>query len=147
MDANYNSKSSSGLILKIALAVILIAGISLFVFFLGQSTNKETEVVITATSFEVKGMFGGTYGFDKVTAIEMKDTIPAVGKKINGSGLGEVMKGSFEVEGLGECKLYVLSKSGPFLYVLADGEYVIMNYKDKANTEMLYNNLLAKWKK
>lgn len=146
MEMSYNSKSS-GVVFKLALVVILIVGVSLFIFFLGKSTNKETEVVISDTTFEVKGMFGETFSFDKVTSIEMKETMPTIGKKINGSGLGEVSKGSFELEGLGECKLFTLSRSGPFLYILVDEKYIIINYKDKEKTEKLYNDLLVAWKK
>lgn len=147
MNVNYNNKSFLGTSLKISISVILIAGVVLFLFFLAKSTTKETEVVISSTSFEVKGMFGGVYDFDKVTAIEMEDSIPAVIVKTNGSGLGEVKKGSFKLEGLGECKLFTLSDNGPFIYVLADGKYVIMNYADKVKTEKLYNALSSAWKK
>jgi len=132
---------------KFALAAIIIAGVILFIVLLGRSTNKETEVVLSDTSIEVKGMFGCLYDYDEISAVEMKDTMPPIGRKNNGSGLGEVHKGRFEVDGLGECRLYILSTQGPFLFIKTNDSYVIINYKEKEDTEKLYQDLLAKWEK
>jgi hypothetical protein len=132
--------------LSVALGVIILAGVLCFIYFLGQSTTKETEVVLSDTSVEIKGMFSTSIDYEKISSVELKDNIPAIGEKTNGSAIGEVCKGNFMVDGLGECKLYILSSNGPFLYIKADGKYVIINYKDKGTTEKLYDNLLAIWK-
>lgn len=144
-----NSKTNTinGTVMGIILTGAILLAVGAFIFYLNGSTTKDTEIAVSDTSFEVKGMFGGVFEFDKVSSIEMKETIPAISTKINGSGLGEVCKGRFEVEGLGKCSLYILSKTGPFIYVDVDGKYVIINYKEKEKTEKLYNELLSSWKK
>jgi hypothetical protein len=134
----------NNLIIAIIIMVSVLSAVSLFVLNLYNTTNKETEIVLKDDSFEVKGMFGDTFLYDRIQSVELKDTIPAIGRMANGSGLGEVQKGIFEVQGLGECKLYKFSDNGPFIYVNVSGKYVIINYKEKEKTEKLYADLKAK---
>ena len=132
--------------LSVALGVLILTGVVFFIYFLGQSTTKETEVLLTDKSVEVKGMFSTSIDYEKISSVELKDNLPAIGRKNNGSAVGGAYKGNFMVDGLGECKLYVLSGNGPFVYIKADEKYIIINYKDKEATEKLFNELSAKWK-
>ncbi|MBH1939998.1 hypothetical protein I5677_03690 [Mobilitalea sibirica] len=132
---------SSRKLFSYILGAIILVGVTIFLVVLYNSTKKETEIVISDEYFEVQGMFGATYYFDDIEVIELRDTIPKITRKNNGSGLGEVKKGDFEVEGLGSGKLFILSKEGPYIYVQTKDSYVIINYKDQTKTKELYESL------
>jgi hypothetical protein len=123
-------------------ALIIVAGVVIFVISLSGSTNEETQAVIGADSIEFTGMYGATYGFSDIAEIKLEDAMPAAGYKYDGSGLGEVKKGDWEVEGLGRCRLFVMSKTGPFIIMRTAGGYVIINFKGSEKTRELYQSLV-----
>lgn len=122
-------------------AVVLLCS-AIFVLVLYLMINKETEIILNDQSFEVKGLYGATYSYNDITMIELKNTLPKIISKTNGADWGHVKKGFFDVTGLGNCKLYVLTNNGPYLYLKTKDNYVIINYTDKNKTNNLYNNLL-----
>lgn len=140
----------NGLIASFAvLAVIFVfmTTVFAFIFLSFKSTMQETEVVITPDTIEFKGIYGGKYAMGDVVEIILKDTLPTVLKKINGAGLKDIKKGCFHLEGIGECKLFVHNvKKGPFVYIKVNEQYIIINYKDQAKTEQLYNTLVSNTK-
>ncbi|HWT76678.1 MAG TPA: hypothetical protein VN258_18425 [Mobilitalea sp.] len=125
---------------------IIVIGVAIFLVILFRSINKETKIDLNDNYFEVKGLYGANFNYDDVTLIELKDTLPEVTYKTNGADFGEAKKGNFDVSGLGNCKLYILTKNGPFIYLKINDKYVIINYRDKNKTEQLYNGLSAHMK-
>ncbi len=53
----------------------------------------------------------------------------------------------YEVEGLGTCRLFVHSEKSPFIYLLVDGKYTIINFEDSAKTMAIYEELKKAIKK
>ncbi len=123
---------------------VVIIGAVILLYVINKNVIIDTEVVVTDSSFEVKGMHGGTYELDSVTSVELKDSIPEILERTNGVAVGEVKKGNFKLKELGLCRLYLLSEKAPYLYIKVNDFYVIINYPDKARTEELYQELSAK---
>lgn len=123
------------------LGLIIFLGVAIFLFILINGTKKETEVSIQGNQIVFKGQYGVTDNLKEITDIQLKNDIPAIGMKVNGAGLGEIMKGDFEVEGLGTCRLFVHSEKGPYIYMMVDGKYTIINFKDSAKTMAIYEEL------
>lgn len=123
------------------IGLIIFLGVAIFLFMLINGTKKETEVIIQGNQIAFKGQYGVTDNFEEITDIQLKNDIPAIGMKVNGAGLGEIMKGDFKVEGLGICRLFVHSEKGPFIYMMVDGKYTIINFKDSAKTMAIYEEL------
>lgn len=121
--------------------VILLGVVAASVFMFVNGTLKETEVIIQDNQIIFKGQYGVTDGLKEVTDVQLKNDIPAIGMKVNGAGLGEIMKGDFKVEGLGTCRLFVHSEKGPFIYMMVDGKYTIINFKDSAKTKAMYDEI------
>ena len=144
MEKNIKNKSFSPAI-SIGLAGIVLVGVVVFLIFLNISTTKEAAVIINSQTFEIKGMYGNSFSFKDVTSIELKDTIPTVGMKTNGAGLGETKKGYFEVDGIGECLLFIHINKGPYLYIKAGNRQIIINYKDEEKTKQIYQTMMASW--
>ena len=126
---------------SIILGSIILIGSLIFVIVLFKSISKETPIVICDDYFEVDGMYGAKFNYDDITLMELRDTLPEVNNKVNGADLLEIKKGYFNVDGLGECRLYVLTNKGPFLFLMIHEKYVIINYSEKDKTEQLFNNL------
>lgn len=137
-----NSNRNISPALTVGLTAVILVGVLVFLVYLFSATKNEAEVVVNGTSFEVKGMYGGTFSLKDISSIELKDTMPAVGAKTNGSGLGETMKGYFKVEGLGECLLFIDADNGPYLFITVGGKHIIMSYKDGEKTKQVYQELL-----
>lgn len=123
------------------IGLIIFLGVAIFLFMLFNGTRKEIEVIIQGNQIVFKGQYGVTDNLKEITDIQLKNDIPAIGMKVNGAGLGEIMKGDFEVEGLGTCRLFVHSEKGPFIYMMVDGKYTIINFKDSAKTMAIYEEL------
>jgi hypothetical protein len=132
-------KASAKLTMIGVAAVLVIAGVSFFLAING--TLKETEVIIQDNQIVFKGQYGITENLKGITDVQLKNNIPAVGIKTNGAGIGEIMKGDYKVEGLGTCRLFVHSEKGPFIYMMADGKYIIANFKDPAKTAAVYEEI------
>lgn len=133
----------SGSSLSAVLGIAIFLGSVLFVVFLMNGTKQESEVLIYENTVEIKGQFGTVIDTDDITDVRLVDTIPAVSYKVNGAGLGEIKKGDFKVEGLGTCKLYIHSGSGPFIMLSLKNQYIIINFVDLNKTESLYGDLKA----
>ncbi len=123
------------------IGLISLLGSVMFLFVLVNGTKKETEVIIQGNQIVFKGQYGVTDNLKEITDVQLKTNIPAIGMKVNGAGLGEIMKGDFEVEGLGTCRLFVHSEKGPFIYIMVDGKYTIINFKDSNETMAIYEEL------
>lgn len=126
---------------SLMIGLIIFLGVAIFLFILVNGTKKETEVIIQGNQIVFKGQYGVTDNMEEITDVQLKNEIPTIGMKVNGAGLGEIMKGDFEVEGLGTCRLFVHSEKGPFIYMMVDGKYIIINFKDSAKTMGIYAEL------
>ncbi|MHB1314348.1 MAG: hypothetical protein ACYCX2_02545 [Christensenellales bacterium] len=126
-----------------AIGILLMAGVIVFVLQLIQGTKADAEVVFREGAMEITGQYGKTYNIADISEVRLYDTIGAIGRKVDGAGLGDIKKGIFEVEGMGSCRLFLHAAGGPYLVVGTDGGYVILNYKDVEKTKNIYEELIA----
>ncbi len=126
-------------VLILAIAFIVVVGL----FFI---TSQETNVEVSAEQVRIKGLYGGTYSMNEITDIQLVNSIPKITRRTNGAAFGNYKKGHFKLEQLGDCKLFVHSSEGPYIIIKNDDRDVIINFKDKNNTQKLYNELLDNWK-
>ncbi len=127
------------------LAVMI--GAAVFVTTLMADTKKDSEVVITASGFQVQGMYAKTFSFADVRGIHLEETMPTIESRTNGGAVGVFRKGYFDVAGLGNCLLYLSSAEGPYLFVEVGGKTVVLGYPDPAKTTKLYEDLKSSWGK
>ena len=127
----------------IAVGIVLFGFIGV-IWYISRNVSTDTEVTVFDSSFKVEGMYGATYELDSVDTIELKDELPDILEKSNAADIGKVKKGDFKLEGLGLCRLYLISEEGPYLYIKVNDFYVIINHEDKTRTEELYKELSGK---
>jgi len=108
-----------------------------------NGTKQETQVLVTDTQIEIIGQYGVVYQIQDVAEVRLESTIPNINRKVNGSSLGSVKKGNFEVEGLGKCTLFVHVQSCPYVYILIENNYTIINFEDGEKTQKLYEDLVG----
>lgn len=128
------------LAIVLGLGIVLIAGA--LVFTMMRGTNKETEVSVHNGAITFAGQYDASYSLNDLVDVRLQDSIPEVTYKVNGASIGEVKKGDFKVEGLGTCRLYVHTSSGPYLILQFKTATVIVNFKDAQKTQALYQSLL-----
>jgi len=133
-------KSTRSMIALIAGLLIVVAS-AVFVFVLMNGSRQETEVLISGSQVEFTGQYGITYEISEISEIKIEETIPTILRRTNGASVGDIKKGSFELEGLGKCRLFIHSPDGPYVYIRIGSSYTIINYEDDGKTEELYKNL------
>jgi len=130
---DHNKKSRAINILVISFVVVLVLGVAGFLYYSMLPPN--------ITTAEGRITIGGSYGTSaEVQQAELLDSIGVIGRKTNGFQLGSVFKGNFEVEGLGNCLLFIHSTEGPFILIrTSDGRKILINAEGDDLTAALIN--------
>lgn len=107
----------------------------------GYESISKTSVTLTSNEYKISaGLESKTIDASKITDVYLKDTIPNY-SKINGYNGGNISRGKFSVDGLGDGYLFLETKNGPYLYIISGKDFVIINNKDAAETKYLYSKL------
>lgn len=122
---------------------IIFCVFTLFLIHCGEAkvTVKESQIQIEDQ------MYGITILKEEVKEFYLKDTMPAVRRKTNGFNAGSVLKGNFELRELGEGKLYVDTKIPPFIYIIKEKGFVILNQDTPEKTKQLFTEIESILKK
>jgi predicted membrane channel-forming protein YqfA (hemolysin III family) len=129
-----NRKRTIGLSLLFITISMLVIG---FVFYGVQAPDFQ----IRNGQLKITGIYGIT---TEVSSIEVRDEMPKILRKTNGFNYNSARKGNFKLEGLGQCKLYLQSQDGPFIYVKANnGKIIIINAETSEETRLLAEKLMT----
>ncbi|URZ08008.1 putative ABC transporter permease subunit [Clostridium felsineum] len=135
-----------GKVAKKIKAIFVFAVIIISIVFIFTSISTKVHVTISKANFEIKaGFIDKSYSIKKVTNIYLKDTLPET-HKIFGDDVFGVKRGEFYVEGLGKGMLFLQKSKGPFIYVIVNRSFVIINSKNVDDTKKIYRQLLKKVK-
>lgn len=90
--------------------------------------------------------FSGMYGFEinktEIENIELTDKIPTINVRTNGFSFGTIKKGYFNLDKFGKSRLLIHSDMPPYLILSKNnGDKIIINFKDKIETENIYNKI------
>ena len=105
-------------------------------------SSQPTKVSLLEEGIQVHGMYGEIYAWDSVESIELKETLPNIEMRTNGSALGALLKGHFRTTEFGTIKLFVNTKKPPFVYLQSNGKITIFNLADAEKTEEKYRQIL-----
>jgi hypothetical protein len=84
-------------------------------------------VVVGDTDFEIKGMYGDTYDYDKVENLERMTVLPKILMRTNGAAIGAHLKGHFKLETLGSVTLFLNTDYNDYIYFEYEGKKFIFN--------------------
>jgi hypothetical protein len=127
-------------IFTLVLVVIIFAG----VFFAVNISKAKVE----ADSLKITGLYGITLKYEDINEVSLKENLPKDMRRTNGIDFFGAFIGKFKAEGMDNLKLFVKSKKEPFIYLTTKNNgHVIINTKEKSETEVLYNNINSKVKR
>jgi hypothetical protein len=74
-------------------------------------------------------------------SVTLERELPRIGFKVNGSGIGNVMRGNYRVDGWGTSRLYINRNVPPFIVIQTADKHVVVNFAEASSTERLYADL------
>ncbi len=135
---NKNPQSKLALILSTAMVAVVIAIVGNSIY----TGAQPTQVAITESHITFTGKYGIELDRDQIREVELCDSIPRIKIRVNGIGLGNILKGEFNLEELGRCRLFLNLPHTPYLYIeLENNKKIIFNSKEPGYTERLYNQI------
>jgi hypothetical protein len=129
--------------LKLIMAVLIVAAAAIVIFVMMSGINKPSVFVVNGSNLEIQGSFGTVVPISGISSLEMKDSMPAITYKTNGSGLGSVYKGEFTLDGGAKARLYMDTSKPPFISFSYDGTVFYINSDTRQKTQGLYDELKA----
>ncbi len=128
----------------IAVLVVAILGAVGVLFYVEL---QPPTVEIRETSFTIgSAIYDADVSFSAVTAISLEGSIPQIRSRTNGFAAGEILRGHFRIDGLGDGQLYVKRGQPPFVRVVYEGGYVYLGYADPRRTEAAFKALDDAWR-
>ena len=102
-----------------------------------------THFDLEAKQVKITGAYGFNINYSEIDNIRLQTEIPPVGMKTNGLNMGPILKGHFQVKGMGSARLFLRSAHGPVLIItLKDhSNPVLINFSDPSETTRLYQQL------
>lgn len=134
---NMKIKTKIAIISAIVLLIVIAGGVVLLL----NSSSKAAGYALESGILKISGMYGKDISLDKISKLELKNTMPEITYKSNGSGFGTMYKGHFKLEGIEKAMLFVDTSRPPYVYFEYDSESYFINCASSAETEDLYKLL------
>lgn len=102
--------------------------------------TKEHEVVIQDNQMEITGIYGININLNDIQSFELLDQMPRVEMRTNGFKTNSTQKGYFDVEGEGNCLLFIKGNE-KYVKIKTNDKTMYINFKNTDKTIELYNSL------
>ena len=139
-DENGKLRKGAGrqLILPISIVTVTIIFVVVLMFFSSQATK----VTLLEEGLQIHGMYGEVYKWEAIEKVVMKEELPNIEMRTNGSALGSNLKGHFRTTEFGSVKLFVNTQKPPFIYLHTADRIVIFNMENSDQSQRLYKEIL-----
>lgn len=125
--------------LKLTLGILVLTGIFMgSVFYFSVSTPK---VVVNEEGVELKGIYGDLYLWESIENIELKEELPTITLRNNGSSLAGHLKGRFKTKEYGNVTLFVEKNIPVYIYMTRNSRVTIVNLTSEEKTLELYQDM------
>ena len=123
--------------------LVVLYGVFLFVYYLGS-----TKIKLSVRDGRAKisaPLYSWSFRLADIDGIRVLDSVPG-GMRTNGFSLGRRCAGTFMLEKIGSCRVYVCRRENPVLMVsLRNGQPCLLNGETEEQT-MLWRNMLLNQK-
>lgn len=128
---------------KLTLGVIIgfTSIILIFIIALFGYGAKEPKVTVGNERIKIGGMYASTVYIDDIVEVVLLDSIPDVLRKDNGFDFGNILRGYFDLEGIGKGRLYINNGKSPYVFLRLKKGFLIINYNNSEETQELYNRI------
>jgi hypothetical protein len=140
-DAPESTFNTAAIVPLVALAVV---GLSFGGWQVYRGT-RAPEAVVAGDTLSISGLYSTTVGRQDVVKVTLEDRV-VIGRKQQGFSGGRYLRGFFDVEGLGPCRVFVARDATPFLVVHTRTQPLVINFDDPARTRALHDTLLQAWR-
>ena len=129
------------------IAGVGIAAVVFLIVILSMNNSKKPPVyTLDNGSFTISTDFGETVKLSDIKSVALKNDLPAIGTKLNGLGVGSVLKGEFSTSA-GDAMVYLDTSKPPFIYLTIASGLILLNDQTEAKTQALYEELNSAVKK
>lgn len=133
--------------IKLIFSIFIVAVVFGAIFYAIKSAKPTVE----NDTLKISGFYKAQIKLDEIQEITLKNELPSGFYKTNGVDMfGGIYIGNFKADNYDKIKACILSGKAPYIYITTKNDevkYVIINMKDKAQTEELYNSISSKLKK
>ncbi|HHV28967.1 MAG TPA: DUF3784 domain-containing protein [Clostridium sp.] len=126
------------LVLPGVICVVTLIFVSIVMYF----SFQPTKVSFLEEGIQIHGMYGEAYTWQSIENVSLKEELPTIEVRTNGSALGSKLKGHFRTKELGSVKLLVNTKNPPFIYIETDDGVTIFNMNDRDETQEIFREIL-----
>lgn len=127
----------------VAAAVVITLAVIVVVALMMKGDRKPAQYTIENGSLTIDCSFGITVPVDKMDNLSITDTAPDIRTKTNGSGVGSVYKGEFELADGSAARLYIDESVPPFIRFTQGETVFYISAGSAEETQALYDELLA----
>jgi hypothetical protein len=127
---------------KTKLTYFILGFVILFVIGLITFGSIRSKTIFKNDTIRFSGMYGFEINKTEIENIELTDKIPTINIRTNGFSFGTIKKGYFNLDKFGKSRLLIHSDMPPYLILSKNnGDKIIINFKDKIETENIYNKI------
>ena len=124
-------------------AVLVVAGV-LAVLAVVSVQTRPPKVTVTPQAIVIDSLFyGDTYPMAEVTGVSLPRCLPRILARSNGFAGGGLLRGWFDVQGMGRTKLFVDAGASPYVVLQTRRGFVAVNFSDPQRTQALYEEIVA----
>jgi hypothetical protein len=114
----------------------------LITLFAGCGVMTTTEISVIHNEIIISGRYGERINVEDVDRIKLQEQMPRILLRTNGTAFGEIRRGYFRLENIGRAKLFLESRSAPFILIEKNnGEKIFLNRSNREQTENYYQKL------
>ncbi|TFZ41716.1 DUF3784 domain-containing protein [Soehngenia longivitae] len=134
---NDSKSRDKGTLITLIITIIVLLFVGIMIF----RSLQPIKININDVGVEFKGMYGDLYRWEEIEELELRDKLPTIELRTNGSSIAGKDKGYFKTKEYGKVKLYLDSKKPPFIYMKVDGQYIIINLGEKEKTIQAFEKM------
>jgi hypothetical protein len=136
-------ESSLSMAAVVPLVLLGVVGLGLGSWVLYAGT-RPPEATISGDTLAISGLYSTTVRRQDVVRVSLQDHV-AIGRKHQGFNGGRFLRGYFDVDGLGRCRVFVSRDSTPFLIIHTTSQPLVINFDDAGRTRALHEDLRQAW--
>lgn len=115
-----------------------------FLFVIGLITYGfiPSKTIYSNDKIRFSGMYGFEISIGEIENVELSNELPTIKMRTNGFSFGNIKKGVFNLDKFGKSRLLIHSDLFPYLIMTKNnGDKIIINFKDKIETEKTFNKI------
>ncbi|MEN6390340.1 MAG: DUF3784 domain-containing protein [Syntrophomonas sp.] len=143
-DSQINKKHSRLYWGAAGLLVLVFAVVGIYMY----KSAGEPFVSVLPDSIAIEDAYGTQFAYNDINTLELRSVLPAIGSRANGIEVGTVMKGHFNVEGLGRSQLFIRKPGSAIVITFISGrEPILINFNNSGQTRSFFAYLQARTNK